>query len=153
MACAYHLGKLPADRVPTKHEILSSYLFNRLTYQDMGRIFYHGTDEEGNLVYSVGRGRCKHLISSLRDLVLLIQKSQGMKEQVLFSNTSPTVPFAMTFGGFFSRGLKMDPIGVPLLVKGAKQFYRDITNLVHHTKEVGRNMTEDVKILENKSFT
>ena len=152
IASAYHLGLLPKNRVPNQNEILSTYLFNRLTYSDMGRIFYHGKDENGDLVYSLARGRCKHLVPALKNLVSLFHENQLNKQRVLFTNTSPTVPFAMTMGGFFARGLRMDPIGVPLLITGVKQAYKDIQRLVHHTKEVGRSMTMDVMILDNKEF-
>lgn len=152
IASAYHLGQLPKNRIPTKSEILSTYLFNRLTYSDMGKVIYHGKDEQGDLVYSVGRGRSKHLVPALKGLVHLFHENQFTKEQVLLSNTSPTVPFAMTMGGFFARGLRLDFIGVPLLIKGVKQSYQDIMELVDHTKTIGRKMTEDARILENKEF-
>ncbi len=41
----------------------------------------------------------------------------------------------MTIGGFFSRGLKIDFIGVPLLILGAKQCGKRINQLVEHTKK------------------
>lgn len=152
IAASYHLGKLPEDCLPTKNEILSTYLFNRLTYSDMGRIFYHGKDEHGNLIYSLARGRCKHLVPALKELVNLIHTNHPTNPRIVFSNTSPTVPFVMTMGGFLARGLKMDPVGVPLLIKGVHQSYSDIRRLVQHTKKVGRSMQEEVLILENKEF-
>lgn len=58
----------------------------------------------------------------------------------------------MTFGGLFSRWLKIDFIGVPLLVKGAKQSYKDIIELVKYTKKVAKEDKSEIIILDNKEF-
>lgn len=80
-----------------------------------------------------------------------IQSIQS-EEKIIFSNTSPTVPFAMTIGGFFFRGLKIDFIGVPLLILGTKQCGKRINQLVEHTKETATSSNKKVLVLENKSF-
>ena len=58
----------------------------------------------------------------------------------------------MTFGGLFSRWLKIDFIGLTLLVKGAKQSYKDVIKLVNHTKKAAKENTAGVIILDNKEF-
>ena len=55
-------------------------------------------------------------------------------------------------GGFFSRGLKIDFIGVPLLVIGAKQCSNNIIQLVEYTKQIGKSSKVKVIVLENKEF-
>ncbi|ULL18124.1 DUF3189 family protein [Paenibacillus sp. H1-7] len=50
----------------------------------------------------------------------------------------------------FSRALKIDFIGVPLLVMGAKQTYQNIINLVDHTRNAARNATSPLTSLQNK---
>jgi hypothetical protein len=116
----------------------------------MGKIIFHGTDENGDSVYSLGRKNSKVVVPSLEHLSLLLQEKFNSNEKIIFSNTSPTVPFAMTMGGLFSRRLKIDPIGVPLLVAGAKQAFGDIMRLVDHTKEKALSTREKVLVLENK---
>ena len=64
---------------------------------------YHGTDEDGNKVYSVGRGTSKILIPCLQNLIEILHRESGFNDKIIFSNMSPTVPRAMTFGGFFSE--------------------------------------------------
>ncbi|MGC4377791.1 DUF3189 family protein [Fictibacillus sp. Mic-4] len=152
LAAAYHLNKLPIHRVPTKEEILSLDRFNQLTYSDMGKVLFHGEDEEGNEVYTVGRGSSNVVIPAMRNIDLLLQERYEIDERTVFSNTSPTVPIAMTFGGFFSRALKVDTIGVPLLVKGAKQSHRNIIRLVEHTKKMAKSTRAKVLVLDNKEF-
>lgn len=152
LAAAYHLKKIPTDRIPTREEILSIDIFNKLTPKDMGKIFFHGRDEEGHKVYTIGRGRSKALVPAMKNLLLLLEGDGIQHEKIIFSNASPTVPLAMTFGGLFSRRLHIDFIGVPLLVKGAKQAYESIAHLVQRTKEIGRTTTKPVEILENKKF-
>lgn len=152
MAVAYHLKKLPNSRTLTKNEILNIDYFNKLTHSDMGKIIFHGVDTEGNSVYTIGRKSTKLVVPALKNLSLLLQDKYQIHEKIVFSNTSPTVPFAMTMGGFLSRGLKIDFIGVPLLVVGAKQCCHNILQLVEHTKQIGKSANSKVIVLENKRF-
>jgi hypothetical protein len=152
LAASYHLNKLDKSREPSKEEILSLHNFNELVYGNRGEFFFHGVDEDGNKVYTVGRGRSKVLVPGLYNLVSMLQKEGVLEEKIIFSNTSPTVPAAMTFGGLLSRWLKIHFIGVPLLVKGAKQTYTNIISLVEYTKSTGKNNTNSVVLLENKEF-
>lgn len=126
--------------------------FNKLVYGNRGELFYYGSDKDGNEVYAVGRGRSKVLIPGLYNLASMLHKQKLLNEKIIFSNTSPTVPLAMTFGGLFSRWLKIDFIGVPLLVKGAKQSYKDVIKLVNHTKKAAKEDNSEVIILDNKEF-
>lgn len=118
----------------------------------MGKHIYHGEDEHGDKVYTLGRGGSKVLLPALNHLSILFHDSFDMKEPVIFSNTSPTVPLSMTFGGMFTRGLKMNWIGVPLLIIGAKQTHQNIVNLVRYTKSQRDVSTSTSVILENEQF-
>jgi Protein of unknown function (DUF3189) len=85
-------------------------------------------------------------------LTILLEEKFNFNEKIVFSNTSPTVPIAMSLGGF-SSGLKIDFIGVPLLVKGAKQCCDNIFWLVENTKQIGRVANgEKVIIIENEIY-
>ncbi|MFQ9309188.1 MAG: DUF3189 family protein [Paraclostridium sordellii] len=152
LAMAYHLEMLDENREPTKDEILNLPNFNKLVYGNRGELFYYGSDKDGNEVYAMGRGRSKVLIPGLYNLASMLHKQKVLDEKIIFSNTSPTVSLPMTFGGLFSRWLKIDFIGVPLLVKGAKKSYKDIIKLVNNTKKVGKEDTSGVIILDNKEF-
>ena len=121
LAAAYHLKKLPTNRMLTKEEILNVDYFNKLTKADFGKLIFHGIDEDKNSVYTIGRKSYKLVVPALKNLSMLLQEKYQGQEKIIFSNTSPTVPFALTMGGLFSRGLKIDFIGVPFLIVGAKQ--------------------------------
>lgn len=116
LAAAYHLNKLPTDRKLTKEEILNVEYFNKLKTEDMGKIIFHGLDENGNPVYTIGCGASKVVVPAMKHLGEILQKHYESHEKIIFSNTSPTVPLPMTFGGLFSRRFHIDFIGVPLLV-------------------------------------
>jgi hypothetical protein len=58
----------------------------------------------------------------------------------------------MTFGGMFSRGLKIDFIGVPLLIKGAQQSSELVSKLVEHTKQAAKEEENKIIILDNQEF-
>ena len=117
----------------------------------MGRIIYRGIDDEGNKVYSIGRGTSKALIPCLKNLITILHDECSLNEKIIFSNMSPTVPPAMTMGGFFARGLGIDFIGVPLLVTGAKQAYKRVIEIVNHTRESAKTLNDPVLVLMNDS--
>lgn len=150
LASAVHLRQLPTNRLPTREEILATSYFNKLTYKDMGRVIFRGTDDEGNKVFSIGRGTSKVLIPCLTELINLLCSDYGFNEKIIFSNMSPTVPPAMTMGGFFSRGLGINFIGVPLLVIGARQAYWRVMEIVAATREKAKKFDGHVLVLENK---
>ena len=152
LAAAYHLQKLPTNRVLTREEILNVPYFNKLEKSDAGRIIFHGKDDEGNSVYTLGRRSSKLVVPALKNLCQILEEQFQIDEKIIFSNTSPTVPFAMTMGGFFSRGLKIDFIGVPLLVAGAKKSCLNIYKLVQNTKHIGSSTHSKVTVIENKNF-
>lgn len=152
LAAAYHLKKLDENREPTKHEILHSHNFNKLTSKDFGKLFFHGMDEEGNKVYTVGRGKSKILAPGIYNLIEMLHKENVLHEKIILSNTSPTVPFSMTIGGLLSRWLKIDFIGVPLLVFGSKQTYKNIIQVVHTTKITAKNSSAKLIMLDNNGI-
>ncbi|AOY78076.1 DUF3189 family protein [Clostridium formicaceticum] len=152
LASAIHLNKLPLNRVPTREEILDTDYFNRLKFKDMGRIIFRGIDEEGNKVFSVGRGTSRVLIPCLKNLITILHNECGMHEKIIFSNMSPTVTLPMTIGGFLSRGLGMDFVGVPLLVLGSQQAHKHVIEVVNHTKAAAKNLNESVLILSNETL-
>jgi hypothetical protein len=154
LVAAYHLKDITqSERKLTKEEILNVNYFNKLTKKDFGKIIFHGIDENGDSVYTIGRKSSKLVVPALTNLSLLLQGKHQFHEKIIFSNTSPTVPFIMSIGGFFSRRLKIDFIGVPLLVIGAKQCCDNIFRLVENTKQIGKSSNgEKVIILENEIY-
>jgi hypothetical protein len=154
LAAAYHLNQLPqSEQKLTKEEILNVNYFNKLTKADFGKLIFHGIDDDKNPVYTIGRKSSKLVVPALKDLSLLLQDKYQFDVRIIFSNTSPTVPIPMSLGGFFSRGLKIDFIGVPLLVIGAKLCCDNIYRLVENTKKVGISADrEEVVILDNKEY-
>jgi hypothetical protein len=154
LAAAYHLNKLPKDRELTKEEILNVDYFNKLQTSDMGKLIFHGQDENGCPVYTVGRGMSKVVIPAIKNMAVFLQERYQHHETIIFSNTSPTVPFVMTIGGLFSRRFKINVIGVPLLVLGAKHCCNNVIRLVENTKQTGLSSKDDSSmiIIDNKQF-
>ncbi|CRK82731.1 DUF3189 family protein [Neobacillus massiliamazoniensis] len=154
MAAAYHLKFLsPSSQSLTQKEILAIPFFNKLKKKDAGRLIFHGKDEEGNPVYTIGRRNSKLVIPALKDLCSIFEERYDFDEKIIFSDTSPTVPLAMTFGGLFSRGLGIDFIGVPLLIKGAQKCGNHVYQLVESTKQIAHdNKDQKIITIENKRF-
>lgn len=152
LAAAYHLNKLPSNRKLTKEEIVHVRFFNKLTKHDLGKLIFHGIDEEDNAVYTIGRRNSKYVVPAIQEFAMLLQEKNQLDEKVIISNTSPTVPFVMSVGGFLARGLNINFLGEPLLVAGAKQCCEKINRLVEETKQAAHSMTTKVIVLENKKF-
>ena len=148
LTSSVHLGILPSDSIPSKQEILNTKYFNKLKYKDMGRLIFHGVDEAGNKVYSIGRGTSRALVPAMRNLTMEMHKLYNVNEGFAYVNTSGTVPIFMTLGGFFSRGLKIDVIGVPLLAKGAQQSYKKIVDLAQKTKQLCKEKPDNCFIID-----
>lgn len=152
LASEIHLKRLPVDRKPTKEEILNAKYFNDLNYKDMRKLFFRGIDDEGNKVYTLGRGTAKTLIPFVRNFIDFLHNECGFNEKFIFSNMSPTVPPFMTMGGFLSRGLGIDFLGIPLLVSGTRQTYSNIVEIVNRTREKARSFDGIVLVLDNKDM-
>lgn len=136
LAAAFHLGILSrSDLKLTKEQVKTVPYFNKLKKKDAGHFIFHGVDERGHSVYTIGKRSSKLVIPSLLNFSKLLGENAGLSERIIFSNTSPTVPLAMTVGGFIARGLGLDFIGSPLLVIGAQQASSSIKQLVDKTKE------------------
>lgn len=149
LAASYHLNLLPLDRPPTKGELLNLELFNKLKITDRGKFFYHGKDEEGNKVFTIGRGNSKILVPALYNFFNLLDEESPIKEKIIFSTTCNVIPLSMAIGGFTSVRLRFDLIGVPFLVIGTRQTYKNIIKIVKQTKEIGRSSQNKVELLEN----
>jgi hypothetical protein len=154
LAAAYHLKQLPqSEKKLTTEQILHVNYFNQLTHADFGKLIFHGIDEDGNPVYTIGRKRHKLVVPALKELFLVLQERFEFDERVILSNTSPTVPLVMTLGGFFARGIHINFIGEPLLVMGAKKCCDNIFRLVEHTKYIAKtSQNEKVIVLNNEFF-
>nr|WP_263327306.1 DUF3189 family protein [Neobacillus sp. Marseille-Q6967] len=154
LAAAYHLNIITEpSKILEKEEILAIPNFNKLKKKDAGRFIFHGKDDEGNPVYTLGKRRQKLVLSSLFDFSEIMMNRYQLNERIIFSNTSPVVPLAMTLGGFFSRGVGIDSIGVPLLVKGAQQCCKHISMLVEETREIARTSGDQAIIsIDNHKF-
>ncbi len=149
LAASYHLNKLPVDRPPSKQEILGIELFNKLRYTDRGKFFYHGKDEDGNKVFTIGRGNSKILVPALYNFFKLVDEEKPIDEKIIFSTTAHCIPLSMAIGGFTSVRLRFHLVGVPLLLLGTRQNYKKIIEIVEYTKKVGKSTENKVELLEN----
>ena len=154
LAAAYHLKVFnDPSKILEKDEILAVPFFNKLKKKDAGRFIFHGEDDEGNLVYTLGKRSSKLILPSLYHFGEIMVNRYQLNEKIVFSNTSPVVPLSMTLGGFFSRGIGIDSIGVPLLVKGAQQCCKHISQLVEESKKIAKEAKGHTIItIDNQKF-
>ncbi|MDM5225185.1 DUF3189 family protein [Cytobacillus sp. NJ13] len=153
LAAAYHLNILSeSNQIPSREEILAVPYFNKLQKKDAGRFIFHGKDQEGNSVYTLGRRSSKITVKTLFHFCETLVNNNQLNEKIILSNTSPVVPFAMTLGGFFSRGLGIDAIGVPLLIQGAQKCCGNIIQLVNETKNIAKESSLLIVKIDNKEY-
>lgn len=152
LASAVHLKKLPSNRIPTREEILNTDYFDKLTNKDIGKLIFRGTDEDGNRVYSLGRGSSSVIIPCIANIINMLCDDFSFDERIIFSNMNPAIPIAMMAGGFISRRLGLKYIGTPLLVIGTKQAYPKIVQIVQKTKMSAKTSKEHVLVLTNKNI-
>lgn len=150
LASAVHLKKLPEDRIPSREEILATDYFDKLRSQDMGRIIYRGTDDEGNKVFTMGRGPSKLIVPCLVNMINIMCNEYGFGEKIVFSNMTPAVNLPMQIGGFLSRRFGLKFIGTPFLIIGAKKAHGGIIKIVKNTRESSKTLKEHVLVLLNK---
>ena len=133
LASAIHLKKLPYDTVPTSEQILGTDYFNKLTYKDFGRIIYRGADEDGNKVYTIGRGTSKVLIPGLKNLITILHDECSLNEKIIFSNMSPTVPLVMTIGFILKKTLRI--VFTPLCSSFKTSVAFIVTDQLYHKRK------------------
>lgn len=82
MAAAYHLNLLPqSERKLSTEEILNIPYFNKLTHADFGKLIFHGIDEDGHPVYTIGRKRNKLVVPALKEMVLMLEGRHHFNEK------------------------------------------------------------------------
>ena len=72
--------KVGRFREPTTNEILNTHNFNKLVYKDTG-LYFHGKDEDGNKVYTMGRGRSKILVPGVFNLIDMLIEEEVFNEK------------------------------------------------------------------------
>jgi hypothetical protein len=152
IAAAIHLKLIPADRVPGKADVINVPMFDKLSFQDRAKIVYRGTDNEGNKVFTLGYGIHKKMVFCLQNAIYMLHQQYGFNERMVLSSTAPTVPLSMTFGGFFSKVLKLVFIGRPLLIKGARKNFKKMAKLVEITINSAKSNNLPELNLTNKNL-
>lgn len=132
IAAAIHLGKLPANRLPTISEICGLPDFDRSSEHQLGMIHYKGKDEWGNRVYTVGLGSNPPMACrTLQSMVHLL----GDPKEFRFYNALQCLKLTGKIGGALSRRYGLRCIGRPLAAWGVRRSYPLLVALVETVKE------------------
>ncbi|MBB6216710.1 hypothetical protein HNQ80_002814 [Anaerosolibacter carboniphilus] len=132
IAAAIHLNLLPADRIPSTSDLLNIPLFDGLERKDLGRLFFHGKDENNNQIYTIGCHRVPQLVShALSSVFQMIDRNP---EEILCVDTSPTINQWIRIGNWSSRQLGFVTLGRSLVVHGTFNAYPKIVSIVKNAK-------------------
>ncbi|NLC50763.1 MAG: DUF3189 family protein [Firmicutes bacterium] len=131
IAASLHVGRLPADRLPTPEEIERLPFYDRIPKRMVGSLHYIGTDEDDNEVYALGIGKHKDIV---RKAILSLLKLYNLEEQILLVDASKKLNIITRIGGFTARQLGIVSVGRPLTVYGVRKGYFGFVNLVQETK-------------------
>lgn len=143
VASAIHLGRLNPAKIPETRDITRLPLFDTVTQNELGHIIYNGTDEYGNNIYTLGIKKTKNLvIPAINDMYKAIF---GNTDGLYLVDVSPATDIFMKLGGLISRGLRMQPLGLPIVVYGTKRAYPKIVRIVENTKNAVKNYSGILK--------
>ena len=132
-AAAIHLGLLPADRIPTKEELLAAPFYDGPDSSTHGMLNYVGNDDHGNEVFILGRRQqAKMMERLLKEMVKMLGKNP---EEWKFVNCYQPFNYIMMLGGFSSRALKITFFGRPIVIYGTRWAYKKICRIVQQTKK------------------
>ncbi len=131
VAAAIHLQTLPADRIPTKEEILALQLFDQVSPAMYGTLFPLGLDNQGNEVFVLGaRNDAEILLKVLKGVTRMIGEDY---QDYLFVDVKPCINIWMRIGGFLSRAVGLIRLGRPLVTWGVRKAYPALVGLVEQT--------------------
>lgn len=131
-AASLHLNQLPDD--PKVKDLLALPLFDKIRAAAWGRLFYHGNDENGNQIYSLGRGKHFNLIKAFFESLKTACNLNGFLDEIVFIDTFPCVNIKMRIGGFLSRYLGVVSLGRNLSAVGTLEALPKLRKAVFEAK-------------------
>jgi hypothetical protein len=132
-AAAIHLGLFPSNRWPRYSDFKKIEHFDRMTWNDHGRLVKAGVDASGNEVYILGRRNSPKLIIGLiREFIRL---TGGDPDEYYFVNCVQRLNLFMVTGGFSSRSLGLVHFGRPIVTFGTLLSYPILAAIVRRTME------------------
>ncbi|MBM7556013.1 DUF3189 family protein [Halanaerobacter jeridensis] len=138
LAAAIHTGQLVSKGVPSKKQINDLALYDKISKKELGRPFFYGADEFGNLVYVLGLGSKRELI---KEFLLDYLKLFNIKtEEIILVAALPYVSSFTKIGGFLSRRLGLVSLGRPIVTYTLQKLYPEYDNLVSQVKAKLRNI-------------
>ncbi len=133
VSAAIHLGRLPADRVPTHQEILGLSDFDLSETWEIGTLFFKGHDEAGHSVYTLGLGGDQPIAK--RALSSFLKEVGVDTSELLMFEALPHINRFAKVGGALSRRYGWVRLGRPLAALGVRRSYPMLLNFVHGVKE------------------
>lgn len=132
VAAAIHLHTLPAERIPTRQEILSLNLFDKVAPKMYGTLIPLSIDNEGNEIFVLGaRNASDILLKVLKGVTRMIGENH---QDYLFVDVRPCINIWMRIGGFLSRSVGLVFFGRPIVTWGVRKAYPSIADLVSQTR-------------------
>jgi hypothetical protein len=137
VAAAIHTGRLAPERLPTVDELVALPLFDRVSSQDIGKVFAVGQGSDGEEVYVVGFGPGKEVI---RKAVASFLDLKGVaNDEYLLVDALSQADWLVKLGGTMSRRLGLVRFGRPLAARGIRRVYPGLCDFVAEArKEVRR---------------
>ncbi|MFO7819951.1 MAG: DUF3189 family protein [Halanaerobacter sp.] len=141
LAAAIHTGQLKGDQIPNKKEINSLFLYDKVEQKQLGRPFFYGKDEFGNLVYVLGLGAKKSLLKEfLLDYLKLFEINS---KDIFLVSAYPYVNYLTKLGGILSRRLGLVSLGRPIVTYTLQKLYPEYNKLVTEVKAKLKNIKKD----------
>ncbi|MGM0369405.1 MAG: DUF3189 family protein [Bacillota bacterium] len=132
LAAAIHSGKLSSANTPSKSQIYSLPLYDKVSSNQLGTPFFYGTDEFDNSIYVLGLAGQRNLI---KELVLdYLQLFNINTEELMLVASLPYVSIVTKIGGGLSRRLGLVSLGRPIVTRSLQKLYPNYIKLVDRVK-------------------
>lgn len=144
LAAALHLRLIDKCRIPTTDELMAIPYFDKTCDEDFGSIRFMGIDDSGHEVYVLGKksmgGRYSKILRGVASIL-------GKEDQVLPVDCTNRINLFMKIGGFSSRRMGLISPGRPIVLKGTRNAFLDMVNLVETVRIKTMKRGAEVKIL------
>ncbi len=127
MAAALHLKWIEKHRLPTEEEMMAIPYYDKTDDNDFGSIRFMGIDESGNEVYVLGK---KGMGEKYTRILMGVAEIMGKADDLIAPDCLNRINWSMKLGGFLSRRMGLVFPGRPVLVKGTRNAFLSLVNLV-----------------------
>ncbi|MDD4569967.1 MAG: DUF3189 family protein [Tepidanaerobacteraceae bacterium] len=131
VAASLHLGLIDFDKY-NKDNIITLTMFDKIKNEELGELFFIGTDAGEREVYVMGSKSSGEILQKTFKGIAQIYGFRN--DLVCFINLNAYVNGLLFLGVFFHKSLGFNKTGIKLILKGIEKNYNAIKKVVQNVK-------------------